>query len=361
MARRSTLTVVSMSEARLNSSLLTHALPQVSIAQVRDIAADLYQLRGEVTPLAGERDSNFRLVTAERQAYMLRFINGAESPAEIDFQSAILQHLAVSDPALPVPRLVPSRSGSSTPTLWLNTGPLTLRAVTYLPGTPQGQLPRSAQIMAEVGHQLARMDRALMGLEHPGARRDLLWDISDLSRLENGVSQLADPEQRRLIARVLELRRQTRGPQLSTLRRQVIHNDLNPQNILLDRQRMLSGIIDFGDALHAPLINELATALAYQFADDDQPLVHILPFIGAYHRALPLGDDELIMLPLLIASRLALILLIAQRRATLYPQNQQYILRNVAYAWRSLMRLNTLSLQRVAEQFLTLCRERGSY
>lgn len=348
-----------MSEAPLDSLLLTHAPPQVSISAVREIAAELYQLRGEITPLAGERDSNFRLVTADRQAYMLRFINGAESAAEIDFQSAILQHLAVADAELPVPRLVPASHGITTPTLSLGIGKLTLRAVTYLPGTPLGLLPRSEPLMVELGDGLARLNLALARFEHLGAKRDLLWDISDLSRLERGLSQLVDPQQRRTIARVLELHQQTAVPQLATLRRQVIHNDLNPHNILLDRQQALSGMIDFGDALHAPLINELATALAYHFSDDDRPLAHILPFVRAYHARLPLSDNELALLPLLIASRLALILLVAQQRAAIYPQNSEYILRNVSYAWRSLTRLNALSLSEVAERLGAECRMGG--
>jgi Ser/Thr protein kinase RdoA (MazF antagonist) len=52
-------------------------------------------------------------------------------------------------------------------------------------------------------------------------------------------------------------------PRLAKLRAQVIHNDLNPHNVMLDCETAsrVAAIIDFGDALHAPLINELGTAL----------------------------------------------------------------------------------------------------
>jgi Ser/Thr protein kinase RdoA (MazF antagonist) len=58
-------------------------------------------------------------------------------------------------------------------------------------------------------------------------------------------------------------------PRLGGLRHQVIHNDLNPYNVLVDPQDHITtvGLIDFGDMVQAPLINELAVACSYQLSE----------------------------------------------------------------------------------------------
>jgi len=285
-------------------------------------------------------------------------VNPAEVPEEVDFQTAILSHLALRDSQLPVPRLQESRSGELTPQVSVAGQTLTLRAVSYLPGTAQFQVPRSKALMRELGDALARLDIALNDFEHPGAKRDLLWDISDMWRLEGWVPQLTDPAQRQTISRVLEIHRQKVVPTGQRLRKQVIHNDLNAHNVLVsssDPQR-LAGIIDFGDALYAPLINELATALAYQLdSHGDDLFLYCRPMIAAYTARQPLTDAELDVLPELVASRLALSLLIAQHRAVLYPQNRDYILRNQVHAWGSLSRLMALSFSQADAIFRQSC------
>ena len=349
---------MSEAPARLTVNLLTTEVPRVSIAQAEDIAAQVFGLQGKADVLGGERDSNFCLKVAPDLAYMLRFVNPAEVPAEVDFQTAILSHLAIRDSRLPVPRLQESRHGERTPQVTGDGQVLTLRAVSYLPGIAQYQVSRSTRLMHELGDTLARLDIALNDFTHPGAQRDLLWDISDMSRLEGWVPQLTDPEQRRVIIRVLEIHRQKVVPASQPLRRQVIHNDLNAHNVLVhntDPQR-LAGVIDFGDALHAPLINELATALAYQLdSEGDDLFRYCRPMITAYTARLPLTDAELGLLPELVASRLALSLLIAQHRAVLYPQNRDYILRNQPHAWGSLSCLMALPFSQIEQIFRQAC------
>src|SRR3546814_16314237 len=54
------------------------------------------------------------------------------------------------------------------------------------------------------------------------------------------------------------------APALPHCRRQVIHNDFNPSNILVNEDGSINGIIDFGDAIDATLICDIAKAIPYQ-------------------------------------------------------------------------------------------------
>ncbi|MEE4417602.1 phosphotransferase, partial [Klebsiella pneumoniae] len=72
-------------------------------------------------------------------------------------------------------------------------------------------------------------------------------------------------ERRKLVSDVLaEFARTVPGVR-SSLKTQIIHNDFNLHNILVDPAEPLeiAGIIDFGDMVFAPRVNDLAVALAY--------------------------------------------------------------------------------------------------
>ena len=52
------------------------------------------------------------------------------------------------------------------------------------------------------------------------------------------------------------------APVLPGLRAQVIHADMSLDNVLLGDDLRVSGIVDFGDMTHAPLVCDLAVAIA---------------------------------------------------------------------------------------------------
>jgi hypothetical protein len=120
---------------------------------------------------------------------------------------------------------------------------------------------------------LGRFDAALKGFMHPGALRDLDWDIRKAGRSAERLHHVSSAEDRALLERFLA-RFAKLAPRLATLRAAVIHNDANDWNVLVDPadQDRISGLIDFGDALHAPLIAEVAIASAYAGLDHADPI-----------------------------------------------------------------------------------------
>lgn len=347
-----------MSDLATTPALFTTDVPPIDARLAGQLLRECYGLEGQVTPLPGERDRNFCLACADGRQMMARFINPAEAAQEIDFQTAMLAHVAAHNSSLPVPRLISALDGNLQPQINVNEVALSVRVVSYLPGTPQHRQAPNAAFMAQLGRTLAQLDLALQSFHHPGAQRDLLWDITHPERLAPKLAVINDAEQQRLIRRVLENHHERVAPLKFSVRRQVIHNDLNPHNVLADDSgTQVSGIIDFGDALYAPMINDLATALAYQLTNEADPLRLARPFIHAYHQALPLTDTELQVLPDLIATRLCLTITIAGWRATLYPGNRDYILRNVPPAWRNLSRLMRLSHYQICEQLRAAAHE----
>ncbi|MNG04929.1 hypothetical protein D3C84_880970 [compost metagenome] len=118
---------------------------------------------------------------------------------------------------------------------------------------------------------------------------------------------------------------------------------------------VLRSILDFGDMVYAPLVNEVAVAASYHLGQVGDVLAPALDVIGAYHQHNRLTHDELVLLPALLATRLALALCINSWRAELHPENRQYILRNTQRAWANLNAMSSLSRSEIEDRISSAC------
>ncbi|MFY1667896.1 phosphotransferase [Pseudomonas sp. Pseu.R1] len=339
------------------TKLMTTEVPEVSLQQAQEIALTQYSLRGPIKQLNGERDLNF-LIRDDRGAFVMKFVNPAEASEVTRFQTEALLFIEQHGNHLPVPRVLAAHTGAFEPKVQVGEQILTLRTVSYLDGISQNLGTPSVALMHQLGSTLAQVNLALNGFHHPAAHRYLLWDVGHAERVRPHL-QCLDDEQRPLVTTLLDRYEAQIKPLLPTLRSQVIHNDLNPHNVILDPETgtRVAAIIDFGDALHAPLVNELGTALSYQFdASAPDPLWQIKAFIAAYNAHIPLLQQELDILGDLIAMRMAMAITIAQWRASLYPQNREYVLRNLPVTWRNLQRLMALPDGVLTQSLIDACK-----
>ncbi|MCZ0733512.1 phosphotransferase [Phreatobacter sp. AB_2022a] len=326
--------------------LLDEAPPAVSLDEAVALARDHFGLVATARPLTGERDHNFQLTDAAGAVYVLKVVHPAEPPAVTDFQSRALMHVAAADPELATPRVVPPRGAGGGDVVWRVQGrsDRRVRCLTYLAGRPLHLTERSPAQRRRLGAFLARLDRALAGFRHPAEDHDLLWDLKKAARVRGLLAEIADAERRGLPERALDRFARHVLPVLPSLRVQVVHNDFNPHNVLASAEAddEIAGVIDFGDMVRAPLIQDLATAAAYQVTGDGHPLQGVAEMAQAFHQVLPLADEEIAVLPELVATRLALTIAISSWRAARHPDNAPYILRNQAAAWTGLGRLDAL-------------------
>ena len=347
------------------SSVLDTKAPPVSEKQAQAIAHRHYGLTAAVKPLIGERDSNFHLTATDGQDYLLKLINPAEDEAITDFQTRALLHMGARDPSLPVPRVIETVRGEPYFRVAGRAGPPRLvRLLTYLPGLPLAQVERSPTLPRNLGLGLARLDLALSGFSHAASGHELLWDIAHAAKLRPLIGHIEDRDRQRLVGRVLDRLEISVFPSLAGLRRQVIHNDFNPSNILVTgsaegAQDRLAGIIDFGDMVEAPLVQEVGVAASYHVAEEGDFLAPIRLLVAGYHSVLPLQEREIDCLFDLILARMVLSVVIPTWRSTLEPDNRDYILRNATRAWMGLIRAQTVSPAQAADEFhLYLSRER---
>jgi Ser/Thr protein kinase RdoA (MazF antagonist) len=232
-----------------------------------------------------------------------------------------------------------------------------VRLFTYLPGLPLHLATRSTDQRRHLGAALARLGLALRGLFHPAAGHDLLWDIKHAPRLRRFLPHIVEPERRALVAAILDRFETEVGPVLPRLRAQIAHADFNPHNVLVDADdhARVAGILDFGDMVHTPLVNDLAVAASYQLSLTGDPLAEAGDLIAGYHAVAPLEPVEIDLLYDLIGARLATTAAITSWRAARYPENREYILRNAPRAWAGLQAFAALPRDRAQEQMRRIC------
>lgn len=338
-------------------ALLSVDPPRASMSEAASLLGELFGLSGELTPLSSERDQNFHVRVGGGRSYVLRITNAAEPALFTEFQTEALLHVARRDPAVPVPRLVPSRAGNAISWADRAGARSAIRLMTFLEGRPAYAMPRSPALLRSMAHWLARLDLALADFDHPGADQELIWDISHASRMRRRLEQIEDPDKRSLALGFLDRFDGIVMPIMGSLRRQVVHNDMNPHNILVSGHPgdSVSGLLDFGDMVRTCLINEIAVAASYLNFLDEDPLAEVAVLAAAYHAVLPLEARELSILVDLIAARQLVTIAITEWRAQLYPDNRDYILRNNPSAWAGLQGLERVDRTEAGEALMKSC------
>ena len=301
-------------------SVMMVPAPVVSEAEAEGFALHHWGIAGTAKLLTGERDRNFRLRATDGPEFVLKFANAAEDQAVTDMQIAALAHVAVRDPGLHVPRMVPLPNGA----MEALHGTIRVRLLSYVPGIPLRDATRSAAQRIACGVVLARLGLALDGFAHPASTTPLIWDLMHTLRLREVVAAL--PAARDEIGAILDRFEADISPVLPRLRRQVLYNDMNTGNVLIDPadHEIVAGIIDFGDLVTTALAIDVAVGATSQIDDIETIPADIGDFVRGFHLTRPLLPAEIAVLPLLIACRLAMSLVLQAWHRQSHPANPHY-------------------------------------
>lgn len=337
---------------------LESAPPRIDGATASTLVHRHYGIRATATPFACERDATFCLTAADGRSFTLKISNPAEAPLDTNFQTKAMLWVAQVDPGLPVPRVLPADDGRYEIPVQLEDGRTSvLRMLTWLDGMPVAQAGVSQALRRDMGRILARLGLALRDFDHPRAAQDIQWDIKNALRLLPLIGAVPPGPLQRQVSEELDRFEAHVQPALAGLRQQVVHNDLNPHNVLLnvlDADRV-SGVLDFGDMVRTPLAADLAVAASYMTHHPDGALHCVTDMVAAYHGVVPLLAAEIGLLRDLIVARLVTTIVITEWRAARYPQNAAYILRNNGSARAGLDRFATLPHQDVTQTLLRAC------
>ncbi|MCP5085196.1 MAG: aminotransferase class III-fold pyridoxal phosphate-dependent enzyme [Rhodobacteraceae bacterium] len=333
--------------------------PRFSVSEARRIAQKLFDLTGYFTPLDSERDQNFRIHTQQGHGYVLKFSNVDEEPGVIDFQTQALLHIEQQDPALPVPRVVRTRDGAAFEIVKASRGTQHIVYVlTYLPGVILDDVAQTPTLWRNLGRQIARLDLALRGFFHPHARHDLLWDLLRCTDLRPHTVHIADTAARQNIEAVLDHMAVEIMPRLKRLRHQVIHADAHSNNTLTHPQQpdTITGILDFGDMVYAPLVAEVAIAADVDGLPPDELIDTLCHLVAGFDSVVPLEEEEIDLVYDLVLARLAATATIIAWRKVMTPNRPAYLHDVEVSYWETIARLINIGRATIRDSLRTACR-----
>ncbi|MEE8497642.1 MAG: phosphotransferase, partial [Acidimicrobiia bacterium] len=217
----------------------------------------------------------------------------------------------------------------------------------------------TGRLRRDIGTWLARLDRALLGFEHPELDREYLWDLVRIGAIRPLVHHLP-VQQSEFVSNWLDRFRDEVEPLLAAAPSQVIHGDVNPWNLLVDSARpdSITGLIDFGDVIRSPRVIDPAIAVAYQCFGQEDPAGVAADLVGAYHQVMTLSETEIELVPDLVMARLVQSLTIGAWRAELHPENRDYILADAEPAWQAMLRLDEIGTEAMLRAVVAACEPR---
>jgi Ser/Thr protein kinase RdoA (MazF antagonist) len=306
-------------------SVLEAKAPAFSTAEAERIALRNFGVSGSARALVSERDQNFYLRIDDGREYVLKIANPAEDPAVLDFQTQALLHIARVNPELPVPHLVATTEDASSCTIDGADGRRFItRLLSYLPGALLDQVQPSRALLRDVGASAARLGQALRGYFHPAARHELFWDLTQAPSLRERTHHIGDPNIRRMVEGVIDRFAEQVLPGLQGMRAQVIHNDVSCMNTIVEGD-LVTGVIDFGDLIHAPLVCDLAVPISELIVDADDSFGVAMEIAAGYCAVEPLTAEEIAVVFDLVVTRTAMAIAISAWRVGDHPENRAYI------------------------------------
>lgn len=328
----------------------------ISNTQAENISLDLFGIQGKAIPLPGELDINFRIESV-KASFLLKVSRPDTSADYLEFQQAILQHVERSDPELNSPIPLPDLHGSYVSETTDESGTVRkVRLLSWVEGRLwSGVNPISHSLLFSLGKEAGRLSLALRDFKHSLTERDFEWDVAragwtgDYEHLFSG--------EKLLILRHFQDQFEAVQKTYGTLRKSVVHNDANDNNVVVTEDLAnpeVRAIIDFGDAIHTQLINDLAITMAYAVMGFSDALGAALPVVKGYHSLFPLLEEELEVLHVLVAMRLIISVSKSAINRQKEPDNE-YLLISEAPAWEVLKKWSSISPEFACYNFRQAC------
>jgi len=315
---------------------------EITTTEAAQLSLQHYGFQGQIKKLPGEEDFNFFLKTETGETYTIKISRPNTELQFIQFQSALMNHLAARDIPLDLPSVVLSKSGKEFIPL---KNDRYLRIQKWVSGTILSEVKnRDKEILENWGKTCGLLSTHLADFDHPAAHRFYKWDPSQTLYSKKYRAYIQDEETLEIADYFWQLFETDALPYLDALRKSVNYNDAHEHNFLVHhhyKNPQVIGVIDFGDALFTQTINELAIACAYAAMYVPDPLQAITHVVRGYHKVFPLEEKEVAVLFPLIAARLMVTVSSAAWNRHNEPDNP-YLLISEKPAWDLLKKIRNI-------------------
>ncbi len=330
---------------------------KITHRQAEDLLFNWFNLKGKASELPGEVDFNFRIKIENSEGYILKISRPDENENYLDFQQKLLQYIEKHGNLLLAPKVVKDKNGCAITTIadaFGNTRKV--RLLTWVSGRVWNNVnPQLDNLRYSLGQQCGLLTKALQGFDHEEAHREFAWDVAQSLWTEAHIDLFEDDEKD--IVTYFQNAFKATKPSYDVLRKAVVHNDANDHNVIVSEDLCnpsVKAAIDYGDAVHTQIINDLAISCAYCIMHHNNPLQAALPIIKGYHGTFPLEARELAHLYNAIAMRLVISVTKSAINKVEEPDNT-YLLISEKPAWELLKKWHKISPEFALLHFREAC------
>ena len=316
-----------------------------------------YGIHGKAMPLPGEVDFNFKISTSEGASYILKVSRPNISLSYLDYQQKILMHLESKSIQNETPKVFLNREGEQTSSFKDEMNQIRyVRLLSWISGRVWSEVnPHTVDLRLGLGYLGGTITKALLDFDHAEANRSFEWDIAQALWVQEYIHFFNDKEQEVVIHFLAIFKSFDTG--YNALRKSVVHNDANDNNILVTdtiEAPSVKSLIDFGDSIYTQIVNDLAISCAYGIMHQNDPLEAALSIISGYHSAFPLKEEELYYLYGCIAIRLVISVTKSAINKKSEPENK-YLLISEKSAWEVLYKWRQINAEFAHYSFRTAC------
>jgi len=299
----------------------------------------------EIKKLWGYDNSNYLVKTKDKQYVFKIYIKNKETFDLVEAENDALLFLQNTNNNFPKP--IKFDDSSLVKIIKIEGNEMVCRMLSFLDGEMYGNVTPTKTLFKSLGRFIAKLDLKLQSFDNKTIKaRRWHWDIQYLYLNKKYIKDIQSAKKRYLINYFFQQFEENVIPVLPELRKSIIHGDANEWNVLVNNGKV-TGIIDFADLTHTPLIFELAITIAYACLYIENPLEWASLIIESYHNVLPLEEIEIAILYNLIAARLCISVCNSAHSKKVNPDNL-YALMSEGPAWQLLhhwMNINPIAAE----------------
>jgi 4-aminobutyrate aminotransferase-like enzyme/Ser/Thr protein kinase RdoA (MazF antagonist) len=342
---------------KINMQSINYQHLFISEEQAAMLCHQIYGIQGTAKKQTGELDFNYKITTDKGKNFILKISRPDTDEAYLDFQQKLLLHIDSKKPDFPFPKIIQTKAGENEVSILDDYGNnRKVRLLDWVSGRLWSAVnPQLDDLRYSLGEKCGEITHVLSDFNHPLATRKFDWDIAQ-SDWTYAHLHLFSSEQKACLNYFTQ---QFEGFQTDykKLRKSVIHNDANDNNIVVSDNLIdpsVLAVIDYGDAVLTQTINDLAVTLVYAIMEKPDPLAAALPLVAGYHQKFALEETELRMLYTLTAMRLVISVTKSAINKIQEPDNT-YLLVSEKPAWDLLYQWQAIPNQLAHFSFRAAC------
>ena len=285
-----------------------------------------------------ERDKNFLINIQYKKKLVLKISNPEESKNILELQDYVLSKLGKR---ISLKKYIPKKVHSSIKTYSdLLNRKCCVRVLTYIEGEMYASVKHTVSLENSLGSLLGNLSRELQNIIQPSAFREFEWNPSKISWINKEIKMFKG-RKKEIILTNLQQSNIFVFKNINKLRFSLTHGDANNYNLVVSKNK-ISGLLDYGDMIYAPTINDLAISLSYALMRKDDLYSTLKNIITSYHEKFHITFEETFSLITLVKARLTITVVMAEKQRKKFPENK-YLSISEKDAWKLLYRLDLIN------------------